>query len=115
MRQSLAPLATIRCMKLQFSLATLLVCTTVLGVVCAFAISCPVNDTEIFVKKYSDPHTFDRIQTLKFIRRFTRTPDFREFAWRMAIWGSPAVAATVGTLWTIRRLNSRRHTEPPVG
>lgn len=26
-----------------------------------------------------------------------------------------AIAATLGVLWTIRRLKSRRHTDPPVG
>ena len=36
-------------------------------------------------------------------------------ATRLALWGLPSIAATLGVLWTIRRLKSCRHTEPPSG
>ena len=44
-----------------------------------------------------------------------RPPTSREIVGRMALWGPLAIAAALGVLWTVRRLKSRRHTEPPVG
>jgi hypothetical protein len=92
-------------MKLQFSLATLLVCMTVLAVVCAACALVPVyfciDSTRGFGKQYTTSISFP--------------PTLLTFAQRLA-WSVPlALAATFGVLWAIRRLKSRRHTEPPVG
>ena len=93
-------------MKLQFSLATLLVCVTVLAVVCADAIEMPV-----LVERQSSSY----VGGITLPSSFKRPPDDIDIAWRMALWGPSSVAATLGVLWSIRRLKSRRHTEPPVG
>ena len=88
-------------MKLQFSLATLLVCVTVLAVVAAVAAKVPVQASGLEISWYDG--TYDR------------PPNAAELASRLA-WSWPlALAATLGVLWAIRRLKSRRHTEPPVG
>jgi hypothetical protein len=53
--------------------------------------------------------------TLTVFYRLTRPPNYVDVACRMALWGTPAISATLTVLWSIRRLKSRRHTEPPVG
>jgi hypothetical protein len=81
-------------MKPQFSLATLLVCLTVLAVVSAVASRRPVPDSRF---------------------PFKRLPNAPEIALRFALWGTPAVAATLAVLWwAAPRLKSHRHTEPTV-
>jgi hypothetical protein len=44
-----------------------------------------------------------------------RPPTALETIERILLWGVPSIAATRGILWAIRRLKSRRDTEPPVG
>jgi hypothetical protein len=44
-----------------------------------------------------------------------RAPTGKEIAVQLALWGPAAIAGTLGVLWAIRRLKSRRHIEPPVG
>jgi hypothetical protein len=91
--------------KLQFSLATLLVCMTVLAGVCATAISVPVNEpTTVQVTR----STWEMISV-------SHPPSAWTIAWRLALLGPLSIAATLLTLWNVRRLKSRRHTEPPVG
>jgi hypothetical protein len=91
--------AIMRGMKLQFSLATLLVCVTVLAVVCAMKPIVVVEDKPI--SAVAEP---------------TQRPPFpSEIAGRMAAWRPLSIAITLGGLWIIRRLKSRRHTDPPVG
>jgi hypothetical protein len=114
-----------RGMKLQFSLATLLVCMTALAVVCALSISIPVNenppsrlyrDGKGSIREESVNRTIPVPTDWKEIeQRLTRNPNGRDVAWRMAVWGPLAIAATLGVLWTVRRLKPRRHTEPTVG
>ena len=96
-------------MKLQFSLATLLVCMTVLAVVCCIAAVIPVHESA--VTSPSGP-PFD----LAFgpIVNLRRRPELNEVIQRVATFGLPAVGIAIVALWTIRRLKSR-HTEPPVG
>ena len=96
-------------MKLQFSLATLLVCMTVLAIVCTVC-------AKINVVEQVEPE----LGTLRFRLRnavvtVVRQPTASEAAWRVALWGPPAVVGTLAIFWAIRRLKSRRHTEPPVG
>jgi hypothetical protein len=99
-------------MKLQFSLATLLVCTTVLAVVCAAAVSVPVHETEIrpvlHLYLVPGPHPTDMIET-------HRPPTASEIATRLAWAGPLSIAATLVALLFIRRLKSRRENGPPVG
>jgi hypothetical protein len=111
-------------MKLQFSLATLLVCMTVLAVVCAACISIPVNEN-LQSRLYRDGHriveesvnraipvppSWKEIEICQ-----TRAPNGEDMAWRLALWGPAAIAVTLGVLWAIRHLKSRRHIDPPVG
>ena len=99
-------------MKLQFSLATLLVGVTVLAVICAVAVAVHVHE----ILQLAGPYQYGvnpPYQLYKF--EFDRAPHIAEIAWRMFVWGTPSVAATLAVLWSIRRLKSRRHTEPPVG
>ncbi len=107
-------------MKLQFSLATLLLCMAVLSVVSLLSAKLPVQDSETVTKTYwkfgsgrpiNDPDTYN----VTTIEKIQRPPKAFEVMGRLVIWGTPAIGATLAVLWTIRRLKSRRHTEPPVG
>ena len=106
-------------MRFQFSLATLLVCMTVLAVVCALAVAVPVRQSFYFPDTENEggplPIGFFRqpIKTIEYI--YPRPPTAIDISWRVAVWGTPAVAATLGTLWAIRRLKSRRENGPAVG
>ena len=89
-------------MKLQFSLAMLLVCVTVLAVVAAICSQVKVFIQDPFATTYSDFSGYWQ-------------PSWKTIAGRL-IWSEPlALAATLVTLGAIRRLKSPRHTEPPVG
>jgi len=94
-------------MKLQFSLATLLVCVTVLAVVCWFSMMIPVKG-EALVSSGPDPFG------IEVMFPYSRMPQFADIAVRLALWGPLAIAATLGVQSTIRRLKSRRHTKTPV-
>jgi hypothetical protein len=89
-------------MKLQFSLATLLICMTVLAVVAAIGTAFQVHYRTLGMMT-------------GFIYEWSGPPSASELVWRIILWGPVAIAATLGVLWAIRRLKSRRHTEPPVG
>jgi hypothetical protein len=101
-------------MKLQFSLATLLVCLTVPAVVCALAVEIDVAETRInftagSIMRPTDSWEHQRIAIIH------RPPTALEMIERIFMWGIPALITTLAVLWSIRRLKSRRHTEPPVG
>ena len=97
-------------MKLQFSLATLLVCLTVLTVDFALATAIPVKDTVIICfTPDANPRPGDDKQTI------VRPPEEGEIISRLVVFVPLSAAVGTGTLRTIRRLKSRRHTEPPVG
>jgi hypothetical protein len=98
-------------MKLQFSLATLLVCVTVLAIVAFFAGAVKVEEPgQVWDLRIS---ATDAVKS--FHRAYSRSPTANEIIARSAIWGTPAVIATLVLLWTIRRLKSRRENGPPVG
>ncbi len=100
-------------MKLQFSLATLLVCMTVLAVACIASVTIPIYeklDTNRHV-----PIVEGGIYIVGWTRSDRHRPTREDIAWRSVVWGPAAIAGTVVVLWAIRRLKSRRHTEPPVG
>jgi hypothetical protein len=103
-------------MKLQFSLATLLVCMTVLAVVCAVAAVLPVYEETlgtpaITVENLPDGST-RTIERQDYSE--SHRPTTFNISTRVTLWGTPALAGTLTALWAIRRLKSRRHTEPPV-
>jgi hypothetical protein len=110
-------------MKLQFSLATLLVCMTVLAVVCAGAASIRVREPltswdQLAIRGARDdpngwlkqvPRPLPQGQT------FTRPPNLEDIVIRMTKWAPAATIATLTALWSIRRLKSRRENGPPGG
>jgi len=82
-------------MKLQFSLATLLVCTTVLAVVCAIAMRIGVYEADLSKAVRLSP-TVSRYPYLY------RPPNATEIATRLA-WSAPlAILLTLGVPWAIR-------------
>jgi hypothetical protein len=99
-------------MKLQFSLATLLVCMTVLAVVCAVAAVIPVYEETVgkpVVTVETLPHGGKRTivsQEYSVCHRAT----LPNIAMRVALWGTPALAAALILLAIGRRENG-----PPVG
>jgi hypothetical protein len=93
-----------RGMKFRFSLSTLLICLTVLAVVC---IACAKIDV---VERGYPPNSLRgrfRVSN-KTTATFVRKPTTAEAAWRMAWSGPVAVSATVASLWLIRRIRARR-------
>jgi hypothetical protein len=107
--------ARMRFMRFQFSLATLLVCMTVLAVVCAVSVTLPVQQK---VRDWVDPPRYSAVGKMSQERHTVyrwRSPSIENITWRVIVWGPLAFAATLAMLWTIRCLKSRRHIEPPVG
>ena len=100
-------------MKLQFSLATLLVCVTVLAVVCALAVALPVNERTIS-KTPGRSLAPDGLPVTYEMIHYRHKPTPWEVTARTALWGSPAIVLTLGLAWAIRRLKSRRENVPPV-
>ena len=94
-------------MKLQFSLATLLVCMTIAAILICACVRWPVTDI--------DNLRLDSWQSGKPYPIISRTPTVSEVAMRLAWTVPPAIATTIAVMWLFRRLKSRRHTEPPVG
>jgi len=99
-------------MRFQFSLATLLVCMTVLAVVCAASLALLVF--EWLPSELAKTTKLTNGDTLGVFYRLRRAPNNIDVAWRMALWDTPAIAATLAALWSIRRLKSRRHTGAPL-
>jgi len=102
-------------MRFQFSLATLLVCMTVLAVVATACTRLPVADSQIVQTSRGLDWGFLSIAPTVENRNFSRPPVASEAALRMAWAGPLSIAATLAVLWSIHRLKSRRHTEPPGG
>jgi ABC-type Fe3+ transport system permease subunit len=94
-------------MKLQFSLATLLVCMTVLVIVAAVAVAVRVQEPALL--------QFFRNDGFEWQPFVECSPTNLEIALRMLGWGTPGLVVTVGLLWLVRRLKSRRENGPPVG
>jgi hypothetical protein len=77
-------------MKLQFSLATLLVCMTVLAALFALAVGLPVTDRKLITMPGGLPAG---IPVENMIMKVIRQPTASEVLLRIALWGVPAVAA----------------------
>src|SRR5262245_30179473 len=93
-----------RSMRLQFSLATLLVCITVLAVVCAVCVKVTVRD---FGPTHIGTYGAQMYNVID------RPPTASEIAQRLALWGPASIAATLGVLWIGRRvLYIDRHSSP---
>src|SRR5436190_10482946 len=101
-------------MKLQFSLATLLVCMTVLAVVCAMSVSVPVRAERYRSVELTNPPMREvtiRTEGRLVVYEYHRPPTVSEIALRIGWWGVPFLAATLAATWFIRLRKSRRHTE----
>ena len=96
-------------MKLQFSLATLLIGLTVLAVVIAISAKIPVWLSVHRVTYENGLYTSYADMVL-----VPKSPKLNDILWRSAFFGMPAIVASLGVLWAVRRLKSRRHAEPPV-
>jgi hypothetical protein len=95
-------------MRFQFSLATLLICTTVLAVVSAWCVQLPVREERIIeIASHLFPEPIHVVRS--------RRPTAQEIARRLAIWGPISVVGTLAGLWIVRRLKSRREIGPPIG
>ena len=88
-------------MGLQFSLATLLICMTVLAVACR--------------RHPKVGRWINLLSARSWIKHRREPPNVREVFWRMAYWEPQILVATLAGLWIVRRLKSRREIEPPVG
>jgi hypothetical protein len=103
------PIGTMPGMRFQFSLATLLVCMTVLG---AVAGACLMIDVRLVKHHLAMTPGGSEVEHFELIRS---KPNAGQAALRMA-WSEPlAIAATLAVLWAIRHLKSRRENGPPVG
>jgi len=96
-------------MKLQFSLATMLVCVTMLAGDLALATAIPVKET-IFICFTPDanPRPGDDKQT------YSRPPTDGEIVSRLLIVLPLSIAPPLCALWLIRRLKSRGENGQPV-
>jgi uncharacterized membrane protein len=99
MLRSLAPSAKMK-LKLQFSLATLLVCVTVMAVVCGVCLQIPVMK----------PHHFTIAGQPMYLltdsgEYANQPPTTSEIVQRLAIWVPTSIAATLAVQWSIGRLN----------
>ena len=83
-------------MRLQFSLATLFICTTVLAMVCAVCVAVPARDSVSLQVK-------DRVKIVYGKHAFIRPLTTSEIAQRLAIFGPASVAAALVVLWIGRR------------
>jgi hypothetical protein len=94
-------------MKLQFSLATIFVCVAVMAVVLTYCVSKPVVEPAPYSDSPFDKGIFNLYDS-------ARNPTLGEVLLRFCCYAPPSLAATLAIFWGIRRLKSRRHTEPPV-
>ena len=102
-------------MKLEFSLATLLVCMTVLAVVAAIAALMPVRESRVSGMRVILPQNGATGVMFNDEGVFNRPPTGEDIVARNTIFAPPAIAAPLGVLWAIRRLKSRRENVPAVG
>ena len=102
-------------MKLQFSLATLLIIVTVLAVVTAACVGVPVYDKE-WIKALGVPELPEIEETVTYAQTPSRPieigigprhPKSSEMALRMAKWWPISIAGTLAALWAVRRFRTR--------
>jgi hypothetical protein len=92
-----SPSATLHGMKLQFSLATLLVCVTVLAVVAGLCASVKVRQDAVIVENHlGQTAIYDEASP-----EISQLPNETKFARRVSLWVPASVAATLGVLWTM--------------
>lgn len=80
-------------MKLQFSLATLLVCVTALAVVGGIAVEVPVRRIFCY-EPVAGPGPTEFIDY--------KPPTASEIAQRLELWWPASIAVTLGVLWAVR-------------
>ena len=86
-------------MKLQFSLATLLVCVTVLAVVCGIAAFVPINSEDVYIPRLP-PNASEVILVAPSPKSAV------DIIGRVAVGCPLSLAATLTALWLIRRLHN---------
>ncbi len=91
-------------MKLQFSLATILICIAVLAVVCAICVQIPVTE------EFDAPPLPGAPQSSHpaFSIIDERPPTLLETGQRLAIWWPSSIAAIFTARWAVGRLKFRR-------
>ena len=100
-------------MRFQFSLATLLVCMTVMAVVCGLAAIIPIH--EPLPARLEKNYAGKLIVIWEGDGYLSRRPLGNEITWRIVAWGSETVAAALIVLAVVGTLKSRRHIELPGG
>ena len=96
-------------MKLQFSLATLLACMTVLAVVAGVCEMVPVKNPDYGIV----PSVGSKFPYMWIEPEIERKPTTNDFVNRFALWGPATVLFTLAALWLICRQKSPNR--PPVG
>ena len=92
-------------MKLQFSLVTLLVWTTVIAIEVGLSFWLPA---------YIDARAVDKNGDVYWLRAAFDRPPNSVVTWRLVLLSPLAIVMSLGALWAIRRLKSRRKNGPPV-
>src|SRR5262249_30243724 len=100
-------------MKLQFSLATLLVCITVQAVVAAICAQIRVTDTSEIIRQLRLAPSGTRFTQFDVpIELVRRPPTIGEIALRLGFWGPVSAVATLSVVWIVRRLRRRTCPSP---
>jgi hypothetical protein len=98
-------------MKLQFSLATLLVWITMLSIVLFASTWTPVWRSDPIDYQFTN----GVLTKVAYGKPYSHSPRLKDVLWRLGVWGVPAVAITQLVIWRFRRLKSRHENGPPVG
>jgi hypothetical protein len=85
-------------MKLRFSLATLLICVTVLAIVAAICAQVPVTEPPRLV--------WGLFSGDMILADSARPPTIGEIVLRLGLWGPVSVAAVLFVLWRVRHLRT---------
>jgi hypothetical protein len=94
-------------MKFQFSLSTLLICITMLALVCALCVKIRVE------KEFDLELKSEHVVITHHLMKYRAPPDGSDIARRLALWGPLAVAGTLACLWGIRKSRSHLNQNPP--
>jgi hypothetical protein len=89
--------------KPQFSLATLLICVTVLAIVAGMSTVIPV--THVVNVSYEAGPVAPTLLPDKVYEHYR--PEARDIAWRLALWWPISIAGTLAVRWIVRRLRGQ--------
>jgi hypothetical protein len=98
-----------RGMKLQFSLTTMLIGITVLGVISAVVVALPVyEEKQVTITTAWKTYDGQPVYTLA-TKTEGHAPTGRDISWRLLIWGPLAVAGVLAVLYGIRGIKIYRN------